>query len=179
MAIAYYMVFEKGHSGAQDRVGGQPTHIPPARPWKPEDDQYFGFLMQLRVDGVRLRIPGAVYLQLYQTTDESDDPQPEVIQIPPGAALNEAGDILVHPDAGQWDIRFEKAEDPDFLPGPISSVPGRLFQSKLGGLDPWGKDKAGRVFLGQISQSPVRFNFADMICSLYLEPSGEVTAELS
>jgi len=159
-------------------VAGQPTHQPVQKPWPSGDDEYFGFLMELWVDGARLQIPDCVCLQVYRTIDPGDLPGPEIVVVRPGDPLNEKGDIPVHPAVEPWDISFEAVEEPETLPE-IQATPesGKFFMSKLGGLDPWEEDE-GRTFIGQISESPVGFNFAGLCCSLYLLPDGSVKAEL-
>ncbi len=177
MSVAYYMKFVKGHFGAKNIVGGQPTHIPQNKPWPIEDDPYFGFLMELWVDGKMLNIPRTKCIQIYQSIEEGDDPQPEIVKIPLGAELNQDKNILVHPCAEAWDIEFQEIEDPDDLPE-ISMKHNNLFRSKLGGIDPWGYFEKNPKFLGQISEIPINFNFGGMLCSLYLDSSDKVIAIL-
>src|SRR4051812_5033408 len=113
MPIAYYMNFRKGHSGAESRVGGQPTLKTITKPWLPEDDLRYGFIMQLCMDDVDIVVPGVSYIQIYQSVEEGDDPLPIAVAIPWLAPQNLERDVLVHPNADPWDITFESVQDPD------------------------------------------------------------------
>lgn len=177
MSTAYYMKFKKGHYGSKNRVGGQPTYIPNEKPWNEEDDIYFGFLMEFWIDNVKLILPNLLCIQIYQTIDEGDDPLPEVVLIKPDAELNNGNNILVHPDAKAYDIDFEELEDPDDVPE-ITMEHSSLFKSKLGGFDPWRIENPDMTFLGQISEMPLYLNFGGLLCSLYLDQSGNVLAKL-
>ena len=41
---AFYITAVRGHHGAEDRIGGQPTCVPVHVPWSEDDDRYYGFL---------------------------------------------------------------------------------------------------------------------------------------
>ena len=173
------MTFTSGHHGSPDRVGGQPGHGPVDKPWPPELDYYYGFVMQLSVDGQRLRVPGVIAIQLFQPIDDGDNPTPKIILIPSVGTGNAAQDVVVHPLAQELDIGFEMIEEPDEVPNSLPTVESlAIFKSKLGGLDPWENDTGGRKFLGQIKESQVDLNFAGLNCGLYLETSGLVVAKL-
>lgn len=178
MPIAYYMKFEIGHKGSKNRIGGQPTFIS-KKSWPKEDDEYYGFLMELWVDGVRLSIPNTICLQIFQSIDEGDDPTPIAIPIPPNCRKREENDkLIIHPNAREYDIHFEPVEEPDELPKyGIELAP--YFKSKLGGLDPWERDIKGRRFLGQIHEQPLDFNFGGKVASIYEDNNGIIIVELN
>jgi hypothetical protein len=179
MPIAYYMTFSKGPATTGCKVGGQPTLLPVEKPWSSDPNQLFGFVLELKVDGTRLKVPTAAYLQLYQSLEEGDDPLPIAVAVPETAPKNTNRDVLVHPTACEWAINFEEVEEPDQLPEANPSIDfSRLLKPKLGGLDPWRNDE-GRTFLGHINEMPLGLNFGGTMCSLYLTPDGAVVAELN
>jgi hypothetical protein len=77
------------------------------------------------------------------------------------------------------DISFVEAEDPDTYPDKETMLEqGKLFMSKIGGLDPWEKECIDESFLFQVHETPVGFNFAGMSASIYRKVSGEIYVEL-
>jgi hypothetical protein len=177
MGVAYYMKFIEGHKGSKNKVGGQPIYIPEYKPWSKEDDKYYGFLLELNVDGKILNIPDTQSIQIYQSIEYGDDPQPVIIQVSYYAKINLAGNILVHQDANAWDIEFEKRVDPDIL-DEIKMEDHNLFKSKLKGIDPWSDFERDYKFLGQISEAPINLNFGGMLCSIYIDSTNHVIAKL-
>lgn len=174
------MDFVKGHKGSRNKVGGQPSYLPMSKPWSEDDDEYLGFLLELEVDNSRLVIPGAISIQFYQSIEEGDDPTPAIFVIKPNIPINDSRSVLDHPEVEEWDICFREADDPDTLPKLEPSLDfGRLFKSKLSGIDPWRVEHDDRVFLGQICESPVGFNFGGMLCSFYLLHDGRITIDLN
>jgi len=177
MKTTYYLTFNKGHDGSIGKVGGDPTIQPSEKPWPPEDDEYLAFVLELKVDEKMLPVPNAAFIQLYQPIDEGDDPLPIAVVIGAG---DEGGKSKAnrHPLLTSFGIDAEIKEEPDDLPAANPTLEyGKFFKSKLGGNDPWNESE-GRLFLGQISEMPVGFNFGGMTCSLYLRNDGSVVAEL-
>ncbi|MGV3659755.1 MAG: hypothetical protein ACO1TE_06215 [Prosthecobacter sp.] len=178
MGQALYLDFSPAVEGSFGKVGGQPTKLPIQKPWRREEDAFYGFLLELRADELFFSVPGAEYVQLYQSIEEGDDPLPMAVVIPYGAQDNKEGTVQVRPGLGAWGITGCVVDEPDVLPPVTLTLEhGSFFKSKLGGHDPW-ENEQGRQFLGQISERPVDFNFAGMTCSLYLEKDGRVSVEL-
>jgi hypothetical protein len=135
--------------------------------------------MELWVDGKRISIENTICLQIYQTIDEGDDPLPIVIPILSGVRRRTTNEnFLLHPDADEWDIIYEPITEPDTLPTDgVDLAP--FFKSKIGGLDPWEKDKEGRRFIGQLHEMPLNLNFGGMMVSIYERNDGTIITELN
>jgi len=178
---AYYMKFRPRTDDDEDFIGGRPTVCPSAYPWPEEDDEVIAFLAQFRVDGARLKIPDAEWLQLYQGVEEGDDPTPIAVVISKGAGQDDpvGRRLPVHPEAPKQGISFEEEEDPDHLPEGIAyESQGRYFLSKLGGLDPWSQQFEEGRFLGQLHEAAPRLNLGGRACGLYLRSDNTVVAVL-
>ena len=169
MIPAWYMKFVTGQHGAFDRVGGLPSHLPPAFPNNYEG-QPLRFLAQFYCDGTRLNFPGVLCLQVYQ--DEPDgDPIPVPVFVPLGAAPN--ADLLGVPDPRvvRHDIEWECREDPDESTSDLVE----LAASKVGGvcyfshaLDP------GEHLLLFLDEQPADFNFGGDELMLAVNDAGQV-----
>src|SRR5690606_35737775 len=97
------------------------------------------FVAEFQVDGVHLIVPKTRLIQIYQSLDEGDDPQPFLAQIKLGEAAHGSKAIATHPLARALDIEFIEEEDPDVLPSlQVSLDMAHLFKSKLQGIDPRG-----------------------------------------
>ena len=91
--------------------------------------------------------------------------------------INEELNVLTSARVGNWDITLEKKEEPDEVPKPaMSPAYIEIFSSKIGGLDPYEKD--GYTFLAQIGEEG-DLNFGGMMCSIYIDPYGEIITELN
>lgn len=176
MPTAYYFDFKLGHHGAPNRVGGQPSHVPINKPWPASEDDYWGFIMQLVVDGTRLRVSDAAYLHLYQPIDDGDDPTPYVVIVPPDAPPNSSGSVVESPFVECWDVDFVKREDPPAMPTAINLESANLMKSKLGGLDPWG---GSEELLLQLAVGVVGFNFGGTMCSVYRDENGDLSVRMN
>src|SRR5687768_5117210 len=105
------MQFLPGHHGALDRVGGLPSHLPPAWP-NNYDGQPLRFLAQFYCDGTRLNLPGVLCLQVYQDHPEGT-PVPVPVFVPLGAEPNAARVGVTDPGVIPHDIEWKYREDPD------------------------------------------------------------------
>ena len=154
MVPAWYMRFVAGHHGATDRVGGRPSHLPPAFPLSSEG-RPLRFLAQFECDGQRLLVPGARYLQVYQD-DPEHGPLPVVVLVPEGATENVAGAGEPQPGVELFDIAWERQEDPP----EATDDDVELTASKAGGtcyfLDAL---LSGERLLLQLRQFPAKINF--------------------
>lgn len=169
MIPAWYMRFVPGHHGAHDRVGGLPSHLPPAFPCN-HAGRALRFLAQFYCDGTRLNLPGVLCLQVYQ-----DEPDGEVIPVPVlvplGAAPNPEQRGTVYPGILPHDIEWEYREDPD---EPDSDLV-ELAASKIGGvcyfshaLDP------GERLLLFLDERPADFNFGGDELMLAVNQAGAI-----
>lgn len=179
--ISHHIHCRKWQEDSLDFIGRQPTHRPSQVPWGPEDDGYYGFFLQLWVDGVRLKVPNTLCLQFYQPMDDGDDPSPFIVPIRPGDALNTEQNITLKEEYGAWSLVFEEAQEADVLPDEASQEILEYFHSKLGGHNPWQDViEAPGVYLGQISENlaPMKFglNFGGVSHVLYLDPEGNVVS---
>ncbi|WP_250656287.1 hypothetical protein [Alkalimarinus coralli] len=178
MFTAYYMEFTKGRNGSKSFVGGQPEKLPSVFPWPENENSEWGFLLELEVDGKRIDLPNVSAIQLWGTIDDGDDPSPVALIINKSSP-ERVGDVPVHPYAIEHDINFIEKPDPSEYPEGATKVEqGKLFKSKVGGLNPWSKEGSGQL-LFQIHEMPVLFNFAGRVASAFLAPNGEISVELN
>ena len=175
---AFYLRLHPGRTKGSS-VGHPPVVQPTDRPWPAEDDDIMGLVAQIEVDGVHLQLPAVRWLQIYQSIEAGDDPQPHVVLVRRHEGPTSRPPLGVGPGLAAWRVDFEPREDPDQLPDPLDPVrDGGLFLSKLGGLDPWSEHFPGLRFLGQLHPSPAGLNFGGLSCGLYRTSSGEVIARL-
>jgi hypothetical protein len=179
MPVAYYMRFVKGHHGALDRVGGLPSHLPPAVPLCPTSGQEMAFLAQFYCTLPRLGLSNTLCVQLYQAHDvgEGGDPVPVAIRVPIGSPANINNGGRPHPQVVSHDVCWEERKDPDAEPPFPDDLP--LYQSKIGGLclhsDLFGESEQ---FLMQLKEEPGNFNFAGRTCLLSLADDGSLKVYL-
>lgn len=153
MIPAWYMRFSPGHTGSPDRVGGLPSHLPPAFP--SYSGQSMGFLAQFYCHPERLPLPGALCLQVYQAPEESD-PMPVVILVPRGAAENSAGVGIAEPNIRPHDVAWDARTDP----GEAEDWQTELAKSKAGGVCYFFDYlNDGERLLLQLNQNPCGLNF--------------------
>ena len=169
MTQAFYMTFSNSGEAGTNHIGGKPIGFPLGFPWSSTDDDYYAFVAEFEAGSKRLQIGSADFLQLYQPLDEGDDPTPVVVLA--SRHLSEAVSkrrVETHPHVEPKLIQFDEYDDPDSMPEITTSLEvARLFKSKLGGVDPWTKDKRRYRFLGQLKQEPSGLNFAGLTCLLY------------
>ena len=178
MSITYYMEFTKGRGDSKSYVGGQPEKLPSVFPWPENENSEWGFLLELEVDGKRINLPDVSAIQLWETMDDGDDPSPVALLINKSSPIRDSN-VPVHPYAIEHDINFVEETDPAEYPESATKLEqGKLFKSKIGGLNPWPKIGSGQ-FLFQIHEMPVEFNFAGRLASAYWTPSGEILIELN
>jgi len=180
MKTAYYMNVLKGHNGSLERVGGLPSHLPPSFPICPDTDQPMAFLLQIYCHPVRLPVPGALCLQLYQcrSVDNGDDPTPVLVRVPMGARENIQAQGSISPLLEPHDIIWEVKEDPDEMPSSSPVEGGKYYRSKLGGVPTFESCLKGRRFLGQIAESPMGFNFGGVMAILMLDSNSNPILEM-
>lgn len=169
MIAAWYMTFVPGHHGALDRVGGLPSHLPPAFPDNGAG-QPLRFLAQFYCDGTRLHLPGVLCLQIYQ--DEPDgDPIPVPVFVPVGALPNSNESGRPAPDVILHDIEWEYREDPD----EPSDDRVDIAKSKLGGVCYFSHalDQGERLLLF-LEEYPPEFNFGGDELMLAVDSVGKV-----
>ncbi len=146
----HYMKLVPGHHGALDRIGGLPTHLPPQFPMTQKGNVPIktkrrrvakavvemipmAFSGQFYCHPERLHLPGALCLQIYQA-DPGDDPEPAVVVVPLGAAMNIEGQGRVNQDAVLHDVEWETREDPASCPVNVfDPICRTLMESKVGG----------------------------------------------
>lgn len=169
MIPAWYMRFAPGHHGALDRVGGVPSHLPAALPTN-HAGRPLRLLAQFYCDGVRLDLPDALCLHIYQD-DPDGDPVPVPVLVPPDADPNTGGLGAPDPRVAPHDIRWEYRPDPD----EARDWEAELAASKLGGvcyfadaLDP------GERLLLFLAERPVGFNFGGDELMLAINAAGAI-----
>jgi len=169
MIPAWYMKFVPGHHGALDRVGGLPSHLPPAFPQN-HAGRPLRFLAQFYCDGARLNLPGVLCLQVYQ--DEPDgDPIPVPVFIPVGAEPNTGQLGAADPRVIPHDIEWEYREDPD----EPTDEQVKVAASKLGGACYFAHAlNPGERLLLFLDEQPADFNFGGDEFMLAVNQVGEV-----
>ena len=169
MSKAFYMTFLDSDETGANHIGGKPIGFPLGFSWSSADDDYYGFVAEFEAESERLKIGSADFLQLYQPVDEGDDPTPVAVL----ASRHISGSVSkrrseTHPLVEPKLIQFFESDDPDRMPEISASLEvARLFKSKLGGVDPWTKDRRQYRFLGQLKEEPSGLNFAGLTCFLY------------
>jgi hypothetical protein len=150
-------------------VGGLPTHLPPDFPTG-DADRPLLFLAQFYCDGTRLRLDGALCLQVYQDIPDGD-PIPVIVRVPHGAELNSAGLGIPDPEVVPHDIEWEYREDPDEAP----DWKDDLAASKIGGLCYFSHaiDSGERLLLF-LDEDPANFNFGGDELMLAINEAGEI-----
>ena len=87
MKISYHMIFEKSYSGAMNKYGGLPTHLP--KKWPQINGCDMSFLFQLYCDQEKLVIPNTLCIQGYQLIENGDyNSDIVIVQIPLDAQRN-------------------------------------------------------------------------------------------
>jgi hypothetical protein len=168
---AWYMRLTSGHHGAIDRLGGLPSHLPPAVPRNPEG-RPLRFLAQFEC-GERLPLPGG-YLHLYQD-DPEYDPLPVAVLVPVGAPRNTGGAVEPQPGVRPFDVDWERRDDP----AEATDDDVELTASKAGGtcyfLD--ALRPAERLLL-QLRQFPAAFNFGGYTAVVAVSEGSELRVGL-
>jgi hypothetical protein len=142
-----------GHHGALHRLGGLPSHLPPAFPRNPEG-RPLRFLAQFAC-GERLPLPGGGYLQRYQD-DPAYDPQPVAVLVPAGAPENTGGAGESQPGVLPFDVAWERRDDPALA----TDDAVELTASKAGGTCYFlNALRPGERLLLQLRQFPAEYNF--------------------
>jgi hypothetical protein len=163
------MRFIPGHHGALDRVGGLPSHLPPAFPVN-----YAGrplrFLAQFYCDGTRLSLPDALCLQVYQDGPDGG-PVPVPVLVPLGAEPNAGRCGTPDPRVAPHDIEWEGRDDPD----EPADDQVELAASKFGGACyfPQALDPGERLLLF-LDERPAGFNFGGDELMLAINEAGEI-----
>lgn len=169
MPVAYYMQFTKGHHGALDRLGGLPSHLPPAFPVCPDSGQELAFLAQFYCAPPRLDLEDTLCVQLYQAQDvgEGGDPVPVAVTVPLGSPANTDNRGTPQPRVVPHDVTWEERIDPDAEPDFPDDLP--LYGSKVGGFCLhsylFGESEQ---FVMQLKEEPGDFNFAGRTCIVCL-----------
>jgi len=164
MKTAYYLKFTKKSNSDLSFSGGQPTHIPPSKPWSPKDEKDIQFLMQLYIDkGMTNSKP--FYLQIYQFKSIGYDPTPFIIYAPENSEINLNININNNNTVAEFGIFFEKKQDPDEYSPDFNIDDSSIYLSKIFGINPWQEYLLDdQEFFGLISQSPANFNFGGCSC---------------
>jgi hypothetical protein len=177
MPIAYYMKFRKGQ-GSQDRLGGLPSHLPPAFPKCDYADEEMAFLAQFYCVAPRLKLPGTLCIQIYQDRDvgEGGLPCPVAIRVTFGAAANAEGLGLQQKGIIAHDIEYAERVDPDTEPEFPQDLP--LYESKIGGLCLFSPPEEPGQYILQLGENPGDFNFAGRLCVVCMTPDGQLKVSL-
>lgn len=179
MSVAYYMKFARGDHGAPDRIGGVPTHLPPAFPVCQDSGLAMAFLLQIYCPP--LSLPDVLCLQLYQAQDVGNggNPLPVAVAIPSRSPLNTDSKGTAQRRIGTHDITWKEQIDPDCEPTFPEDLP--LYESKVGGLCLHSRvfKGIGEQFLLQIKEEPADFNFAGCTCIVSRLESGALATYLA
>jgi len=174
MRSAQYMVFQEGHHGSLDRLGGLPTHLPPTRSSYPETGRERAFLAQFYCVPGRFELDGVLCVQFYQDPDE-DEPCPAVVTVPVGSPLNDQNSGVANPRIRHFDIRWEPRKDPD----EATDDDVVLTESKAGGTCYFHDTvQAGETMLLQLRQRPAGFNFGGYTVVLVRTVDGSLVTRL-
>jgi hypothetical protein len=178
MPVAFYMKFRQGHHGSQDRLGGVPSHLPPAFPKCDYSGEEMAFLGQFYCGVPRLDLPDTLCIQLYQDrhVGEGGDPCPVEVRVPLGAAPNDEGLGLQQKGVIAHDIEYEERVDPDTEPEFPEDLP--LYSSKIGGLCLSCSVEEPDRYLLQLDEDPGDFNFAGRNCIVAVTPDGQLKVYL-
>ncbi len=144
LRAVWYMEFHEGHQGAMDRLGGLPTHLPPAFPTDSAAGQ-LGFVGQFYSHPERLPLGGARCIQIYQSVDidGGGDPTPRGVLVPAHAPTNTSNQGLRHPSLSPVDIEWRCATE--------SESADEGADPKLQGHPPF-PPAAGETFVGQLTE---------------------------
>ena len=151
---AWYMKFTLGHRGSLDRVGGLPTHLPPAFPRSADGERPLMFIGQFHCHPDRLVLGDTFLLQVYQDVPHGL-PDPVVIRVPRDAPRNTQQLGTPAPGVLPHDIEWEYREDPD----ESDEHNLELAASKLWGRCYFGDLAPGERLLLFLDEQPAGFNF--------------------
>jgi hypothetical protein len=168
------MRFIAGHHGARDRIGGLPSHLPPAPSIYPETGKERAFLGQFYCSPGRLEVEGALCIHLYQDPDE-DEPCPAVVVVPTNAAENRTALGVANPRIKPFDIEWDYREDPD----ESDSDAVELTESKAGGTCYFSDTvRKNETLLLQLLQRPGGFNFGGYTAVVVRAEDGTLVVRL-
>jgi hypothetical protein len=171
---AWYMRFTPDHMGSPDRVGGLPSHLPPAFPLSPHTGRPMGFLAQFYCHPERLPLPDLLCLQVYQVLEDYD-PFPAIVAVPVGAAENVAGDGVSKPGVRPHDIAWEGRPDPDA----VDPWQTELAESKAGGVCYFSDClRVNEQLALQLSEQPCGLNFGGYTLVVAVGTGGQIRAAL-
>lgn len=174
MKISYHMIFEKSYSGAMNKYGGLPTHLP--KKWPQINGCDMSFLFKLYCDQEKLVIPNTLCIQGYQLIENGDyNSDIVIVQIPLDAQRNLNNSGIAASDFKEGDIAFQKLLEYDQYDQNISNEIN-IFRSKLLGWYPEKMTENGR-FLGQLNdEDPFYIGANNKLC-LFLDSANKITID--
>lgn len=175
MKVSYHMNFGKGYSGALNKYGGLPTHLP--LQWPQIDGCNLSFLFQIYCDQEKLAIPDTLCIQGYQLIEDGDYNSDIVImQLPLNAQSNIRNEGVRDFTLEEGDILFQKVFEYDEYNENIDKGIN-IFSSKLQGWYPEDEFSEQGRFLGWLNdEEPFCIGANNKLC-LFLNSENKITVD--
>lgn len=175
MKVSYHMSFDKDYSGALNKYGGLPTHLPSK--WPQIDGCNLSFLFQIYCDQEKLVIPDTLCVQGYQLIEGGDyNSDIIIIQLPLNAQKNVRNEGIHDFTLGEGDILFQKVfEYDEYYENVDRGI--NVFSSKLQGWYPENEFSEQRKFLGWLNdEEPFYIGANNKLC-LFLDPANKIAID--